>query len=99
MIHYPSLRRRVSLVLISGTWVFLLLSLASFAATDWPSPAVYPYGPVANLCGYPGALVAYLAFYTIGPGVFPILLFVGLCLTLYILGRRISDIWLRAAGV
>src|ERR1017187_10450403 len=97
--HYPSLWRRVCLVLFTGTWIFFLLSLGSFRATDWPSHAVYPYGPVQNLCGHAGALVAYYTYFALGQGVFPILFFGGICIVLAILGNHVSDLWLRSVGI
>src|SRR3954469_3803740 len=80
-------------------WVFLLFSLGSFRPTDWPSHDVYPYGPIQNLCGAAGASVAYWCFYAIGQGVFPILFFTGVCLSLAIFNNRVSDLWLRVLGL
>jgi S-DNA-T family DNA segregation ATPase FtsK/SpoIIIE len=80
-------------------WVFLLLSLGSFHPTDWPSHSVYPYPPVQNLCGQAGALVAYGSFLALGEGVFPILFFTGVCLTLVMLKSQIGDAWLRVIGL
>jgi S-DNA-T family DNA segregation ATPase FtsK/SpoIIIE len=93
------LLQQTGLALGAAAWVFLLLSLGSFHATDWPSHAVYPYPPVQNLCGHVGSLVAYWAFVTIGQGVFPILFFTGVLLTLAIFKNRVSDLWLRAIGL
>src|SRR5256714_1518944 len=52
-----------------------------------------------NLCGHAGAFVAYHLFFAIGQGVFPILLFSGLCLALLLFHNRISDLWLRGIGL
>ena len=82
-----------------GTWVFLMLALASFHTTDWPSHTVYPYPPTGNLCGNAGAFVAYYAFLALGQGVFPVLFFTGVCLALVIFRNRVADLWLRAAGL
>ena len=57
-----NLLRNVWLFVAGSAWVFLLLSLASFSATDWPSHAVQPYPPIKNLCGSAGAFVAYYLF-------------------------------------
>ncbi len=84
-----------------ATWAFLLLSLASFHATDWPSHAVFreANAPVLNVCGPVGAYVAYYSFLAIGQGVFPILFFSGVCLALVMFRNRVSDLWLRVAGL
>jgi S-DNA-T family DNA segregation ATPase FtsK/SpoIIIE len=91
--------RRIVLFLALGAWGFLLVSMASFHPDDWPSHQVYPYPPIQNLCGAAGAFVAYHLFFAIGQGVFPILLFSGLCLALLLFHNRISDLWLRGIGL
>src|SRR3954453_22412054 len=96
---HPSLIRRVCFVLLSGAWLFLLLSLGSFHATDWPSHAVFPYPPIQNVMGAPGAFVAYYMYLTMGQGIFPVLFFTGVCVALYTYGGRISDLWLRSIGL
>jgi S-DNA-T family DNA segregation ATPase FtsK/SpoIIIE len=83
----------------SAVWVFLLLALASFSPTDWPSHAVAPYPPIANLCGSAGAFIAYYLFLFFGQGVFPVLFFTGICLVLYVFDNPVSDLWMRAAGL
>ncbi|MFN4242970.1 MAG: DNA translocase FtsK [Tepidisphaerales bacterium] len=97
-------RRRtiVRLCLLSlgvATWLFVLLACASFRATDWPSHHVYPHGPVQNLCGPVGAWVAYHLLLLIGQGIYPILLFTGVCLALLAVRGSVSDLWLRTAGL
>ena len=91
--------RRIVLFLALGAWGFLLVSMASFHPDDWPSHQVYPYPPIQNLCGAAGAFVAYQLFFAIGQGIFPILLFSGLCLALLLFHNRISDLWLRGIGL
>jgi DNA segregation ATPase FtsK/SpoIIIE, S-DNA-T family len=91
--------RRVVFVLLCGAWLFVLLSLGSFHATDWPSHAVYPYPPVQNVCGYPGAFIAYFAYFVLGQGVYPVLFFSGVCVALNLFGNRIGDLWLRIIGL
>ncbi|HEV8606497.1 MAG TPA: DNA translocase FtsK [Tepidisphaeraceae bacterium] len=91
--------RRIILFLALGAWGFLLVSMASFHPEDWPSHQVYPYQPIQNLCGSAGAFVAYHLFFAIGQGIFPILLFSGLCLALLTFHNRISDLWLRGIGL
>jgi S-DNA-T family DNA segregation ATPase FtsK/SpoIIIE len=96
---HPSLIRRVLVVLLSGAWLFMLLSLGSFHATDWPSHAVYPYPPVQNVMGYAGAFVSYYMYMTLGQGIFPVLFFSGVCVALSMYGNRVTDLWLRAIGL
>jgi S-DNA-T family DNA segregation ATPase FtsK/SpoIIIE len=91
--------RRVVFVLLCGAWLFLLLSLGSFHANDWPSHAVYPYPPMQNVMGYAGALVSYYLYLTLGQGVFPVLFFSGVCVAIAMFGSRITDMWLRLIGV
>jgi DNA segregation ATPase FtsK/SpoIIIE, S-DNA-T family len=94
--HLP---RNTLLFLGGGMWLFLLLSLASFHATDWPSHAVFPHPATANLCGSAGAYVAYWSFFAVGQGVFPVLFFTGVCLVLLAFQSRIGDLWMRAIGL
>jgi DNA segregation ATPase FtsK/SpoIIIE, S-DNA-T family len=94
-----NLTRNTLLFVAAATWIFLLLSLASFHTTDWPSHEVYPYPPIQNLCGMVGAFVAYYAFLAIGQGVFPIVFFSGILLALVMFNNRISDVWLRVIGL
>ncbi len=91
--------RRIVLFLALGAWGFLLVSMASFHPEDWPSHQVYPYSPIQNLCGPAGVFVAYHLFFAIGQGIFPILLFSGLCLALLTFHNHISDLWLRGIGL
>src|SRR5215213_3482813 len=94
-----NLPRTVSLFVAGGVWLFLLLSLASFHATDWPSHAVYPHAATRNLCGSAGAFIAYYTFLAIGQGVFPVLFFTGVCLVLLGFQSRIGDLWMRTIGL
>ncbi|HEX2974202.1 MAG TPA: DNA translocase FtsK, partial [Tepidisphaeraceae bacterium] len=94
-----NLRRHLWLFLGIGAWVFFLLALASFNPDDWPSHRGYPYGPIQNLCGPAGALVAYHLFSAMGPGVFPILFFTGICLALLVFHNKVRDLWLRGIGL
>lgn len=91
--------RYSGLAIGAAAWIFVLLACGSFRATDWPSHDVYPHGPVENLCGPVGSLVAYYAFMTIGQGIYPILLFSGVCLVLVAVKGRVGDLWLRAVGL
>src|SRR5438105_1018616 len=90
---------RILFVIFACVWLFVLLALGSFRPTDWPSPAGYPYHPVENLSRIPGAFISYCTFFVLGQGIFPILFFSGVCLTLYLFGNRVSDVWLRTIGI
>src|SRR5262245_18663771 len=83
------------LFLACGAWVFFLLALASFHATDWPSHAVYPWPATQNLCGSVGAWCAYYSFLVLGQGAFLILFFTGVCLAMVLFDNRVGDLWLR----
>ena len=82
-----------------GRWAFLLLRLGSFHPTDWPSHAVHPYPPIANLCGAVGAFIAYYMFLIVGQGAFPILFFTGVIMVLFVAHNRVSDPWMRLIGL
>lgn len=82
MMQRTTILRNTLITLAVGAWVFALLALGSFHSTDWPSHEIYPYPATQNLCGSAGAFVAYYAFLTLGQGVFPVLLFVGIVLAL-----------------
>ncbi len=94
-----NLNRWIAICLIAGAWGFLLLSVGSFRPTDWPSHAVHPYLPVANVCGPAGAFLAYYLFLIVGQGAFPILFFSGVCMVLFIFKSELSDPWIRVFGL
>ena len=94
-----NLLRNVWLFIAGSAWLFLLLALASFHNTDWPSHQVYPYPPISNVCGAAGAFVAYYLFLAVGQGVFPLLFFSGICLVMYLFKSPVSDLWMRAVGL
>ena len=58
--------RRIALFVAFASYVFLLVAIASFSPSDWPSHTVYPYPKTANLCGPAGAVIAYYAFWLLG---------------------------------
>ena len=91
--------RRIGLFAAVGVWVFLLVSLASFHADDWPAHHVYPYGPTENLCGAVGALFAYWCYFFLGQGIFLLLFFSGIIMTMWITRNRLTDVWLRVIGL
>jgi len=82
-----------------GAWAFFLLSLGSFSVRDWPSHDVFPHPPTQNLCGSAGAWVAYHSYFWVGQGVFPVLLFSGLAVALYLFRRGVDDLWMRSIGL
>lgn len=94
-----NLLRYIALFVTAAMWVFMLLACASFRTTDWPSHDVFPYGVVENLCGPVGSWLAYYSFMAIGQGVYPILLFSGICIVLFFVKGRVGDLWLRAIGL
>jgi len=93
------LQRPILLLIAVSAWVFVFLSLGSYHPSDWPSHAVYPYGPSQNLCGSVGAVVAYWMFLVLGQGVYPLLFFSGACLAALIFNNEVTDIWLRLSGL
>src|SRR6476661_5807079 len=94
-----NLLRNVWLFVSASAWLFLLLALASFHTTDWPSHDVFPYPPTRNLCGAAGSFVAYYLFLAIGQGVFPVLFFTGICLVMALFRSPVTDLWFRAVGL
>ena len=96
--HRPHLPRRTGLFLLAGLWVFAVLSLASFRATDWPSHAVYPYGPVKNLCGAVGSTAAYGVRVAFGVGAWPAVVLMGIGIGLAFAKRPITDPFIRLVG-
>ncbi len=90
--------RRICLFLAFAGYVFLLVAIASFSPSDWPSHTVYPYPKTANLCGPAGALIAYYAFWLLGQGVFPMLFFSGVLIVMMAIQGKVSDFWMRAIG-
>jgi S-DNA-T family DNA segregation ATPase FtsK/SpoIIIE len=91
--------RNTFLFLAVASWIFLLLCLGSFHPTDWPSHTVFPWPATQNLCGSAGAFVAYYCFLAIGQGVFPVLFFSGVLLSLVLMKNRVSDVWIRVIGL
>ncbi|MEM8872973.1 MAG: DNA translocase FtsK [Planctomycetota bacterium] len=94
-----TLNRVIPLALLLGTWVFLVLSLGSFSPNDWPSHAVTPHPPTANLCGPVGAFVAYHGFAMLGAGVWVLMGLGTVLLGLRLWGTKLTDPWLRVAGI
>lgn len=94
-----NLLRNTFVIAGAGVWIFLLLALGSFSATDWPSHAVYPHPPTSNVCGKVGSFVAYYCFLAIGQGVFPVLFFSGVAVAMWLFKHRVGDIWLRIVGL
>ena len=55
MIDRDHIIRPMALAIAWAAWLFLMLALASFHPTDWPSHVAYPYPPIQNICGSVGA--------------------------------------------
>ena len=67
--------RRVVWVALAGLWLFVVVALASFDASDWPSHTVAVHNePAHNLCGPMGAWVAYNSYHVVGIGSWIVLL-------------------------
>lgn len=95
----PIGRRVVWLVGIT-VWAFIALAAVSFDPADPPSHAVWPQNnPVANLCGPVGALVSYHLFKLMGWGAWLLVGFSGLAMLMPMLGRAVTHMTVRAAGV
>jgi S-DNA-T family DNA segregation ATPase FtsK/SpoIIIE len=99
MLERSNIVRPIVLFISCAAWLFFFFALGSFHPTDWPSHAIYPYPPIQNVCGPAGAFMAYWSFLAIGQGVFPLLFFSGVCLALLAYHARLSDAWLRVAGL
>jgi S-DNA-T family DNA segregation ATPase FtsK/SpoIIIE len=99
MIDRSHILRPMALFVAWAVWLFLMLALASFHPTDWPSHAAYPYPPIQNICGSAGSFIAYYVFLAIGQGVFPLLFFGGVCLALLMYRGELTDMWLRIIGL
>ncbi len=91
--------RTTAWLLAAGAWFFVLLAAWSFRATDWPSHAVWPHGPVQNLTGRVGAWTAYHLFAAVGPGAWPLLAATGVLCVLRFAGVAVRDLWLRSLGL
>jgi S-DNA-T family DNA segregation ATPase FtsK/SpoIIIE len=90
----------VGWVLAVGLWCFLLLSLATFSASDPPSHTVSAWSDdVANLGGSVGAWLSYWSLYLIGWGAWLIVIGVGVWFVLAMIGRRVGQAPLRALGL
>lgn len=84
------------LVLCAVAWV----SVLTFDAHDWPSPAAYPPNdPTRNACGRLGALLAYALLHYVGPGTYPLLLFAAAGAIVRLARDAMPDFPLRAIGV
>ena len=95
----PHLVRWSLTLLAVAVWAFASVALLSFNAADWPSHAVYPWGPTQNWCGPVGAYLAYHAFTFVGSGAFALLFFGAIFISMKIWGQKLGDMWLRAIGL
>jgi S-DNA-T family DNA segregation ATPase FtsK/SpoIIIE len=95
----PHLPHWTLTLVATAAWAFSLISLISYHPTDWPSHAVYPWGPTQNLCGSAGALLAYYAFWLLGAGAYAVLFFTGVFVAMKLAGQKLGDGWLRMIGL
>jgi S-DNA-T family DNA segregation ATPase FtsK/SpoIIIE len=78
----------------------LFFSCLSFDIADYPSPYAYPLNtPTSNWCGSVGAFFAYYLLYSIGPGVFVIIISTILYLAAKLMRRDIDQLIFRAIGL
>ena len=92
-------RLRILWLLGAALWTLLLVSLASFRSTDWPTHVVaMPTDPPLNLCGSFGAAISYWLYFTLGFGVWIPTVYLGVLLAAIAMGRRISHPFVRFVG-
>ena len=91
---------RIALVVALAAWAFIVVSLFSFRATDWPShTTTAAKGAVANLCGPFGSLLAYNLVMLLGYGAHLLVALVGIGLFTLAMGWRIPHLYTRIIGV
>ncbi len=92
-------RLRILWLLGAALWTLLVVSLASFRSTDWPTHVVaMPTDPPLNLCGSFGAATSYWLYFTLGFGVWVPTVYLGVLLAAIAMGRRISHPFVRFVG-
>lgn len=78
----------------------LLCSCLSFDIADYPSSYAYPLNaPATNWCGAVGAFFAYYLMYSIGPGVFVLIIPLVIYLILKLFRREIDQLLFRSIGL
>ena len=93
-------RRLLWPILLNLACLFAWASLVTFDVGDWPSPHRYPHhDPPHNACGPAGGLVAYAAFYYLGDGAYPLILFVSMAAGLWLFNGRVPNLLQRAFGL
>ena len=91
-LHWP--------ILLGLACVFVWASLLTFSVGDWPSPHQYPHNdPPLNACGRAGGLIAFHAFYYVGDGAYPLILFVSMAAGLWLFNGRVPNLLQRAFGL
>ena len=92
-------RKRILWVLAASLYALLVVSLASFRSSDWPTHVVAtPTDPPLNLCGKFGAALAYELYFTLGFGVWIPVVYLGVLLAYAALGRTIAHPFVRFVG-
>ncbi len=80
--------------------VVLLFSCLSFDIADYPSPYAYPMNtPTSNWCGTVGAFFAYYLMYSIGPGVFMLIIPVIVYLIIRLCRQNVDQLVFRSIGL
>ena len=93
-------RRLLWPILLSLVCLFVWASLLTFDVGDWPSPHRFPHHvPPDNACGRAGGLVAYTAFYYLGDGAYPLILFVSMAAGLWLFNGSVPNLLQRAFGL
>jgi hypothetical protein len=91
---------RVVWIVAAAGWVFAVLSLGSFHASDAPSHVVAVHSqPTANLCGAFGAIVAYWTYWVLGIGSWVLLAGMATYLGVTVTGRHVGHPVVRAMGL
>jgi len=98
----PSAFARIAWMLLFGGWLFSVVAMVGFHPHDWPSHAVAyaAYGPshVNNYCGPVGAWLSYQFYFTLGPGVWVLLIGAAAVLWKTARGQTITQLPLRIIG-
>jgi S-DNA-T family DNA segregation ATPase FtsK/SpoIIIE len=91
---------RIGIVAGLIAWAFVLVSLVSFKASDWPSHvSTLGKAAVTNLCGAAGSLVAYQMLMLMGWGAWVLVGMIGAGLIALAVGSRPAHLWTRLIGV
>lgn len=94
------LLRKLPLIVIMITWLFIFLSLVGFDRADWPSQVIWPNNEQTNnWCGRVGAWTAYHLFKLLGWGAWIGVLVSGLIILAAASGQIIRHVVVRGFGL